>query len=41
MEKDRADVAQWLISAAKKNGFSTEDQKWLQGDAVNAIVAGR
>lgn len=41
MKDERSDVANPLIAEAKKNGMTDVDRRWLQGDAVLAILAGR
>ncbi|KAL8744091.1 MAG: hypothetical protein Q9190_003629 [Brigantiaea leucoxantha] len=35
------EVSRWLIEDARINGFMEADWKWLTGDAVLAVVAGR
>jgi hypothetical protein len=41
MKADRADVSHWLIDASLKKRSLEADRKWLNGDAVAVIIAGR
>ena len=41
MEVDKPDISSYLIDDAKKNGFTLSDRKFLNGDAVTVIIAGR
>lgn len=35
------EVSRWLIEDARENGLTEVNWKWLTGDAVLAVVAGR
>ncbi|KAL8786743.1 MAG: hypothetical protein Q9195_008077 [Heterodermia aff. obscurata] len=41
MEVDQPDISSYLIDDARKNGFTPADKKYLNGDAVTVIIAGR
>ena len=41
MEVDKPDISSYLIQDAKRNGFTTADRKFLNGDAVTIVIAGR
>ncbi|KAL9052535.1 MAG: hypothetical protein Q9162_005339 [Coniocarpon cinnabarinum] len=40
-DNGQTDIFRSLIAEAKKNGMTDLDQRWLRGDAVLAILAGR
>lgn len=38
---DRKDIAQHFIDVAEEGGWTKEDWRWLHGDAMNVLIAGR
>lgn len=41
MEPEKVDVSSHLIEASRKKGSLEEDRRWLNGDSIAIIIAGR